>query len=331
VARDRRVVVLEARRLPAAVDVAVGAAVVTARVGLRLALVPAQVLARTSLARAGEERLAARGRDAVERGRRALEAAAVDAAASPAAARTVDSVLAGPLPEHIARSLGEQRVVQRVAASPELDEAKRELVERALADPALEQLLHRVLSGPEVRAALRNQTTSFAEEVAGGLRARTAALDDAIGRAHEPGFAGLARRGLALVADAAAIWAIFLAAGAALALVTSLVGELRPQWLAGLLLGAAWLLTTAGYFVLFWSVTGQTPGMRLMRLRVLGPGGRPPAAGRSVVRFGGLLLAIVPLFAGFLPVLFDRRRRALQDLVAGTVVVLDEAPPPAGP
>ncbi len=38
----------------------------------------------------------------------------------------------------------------------------------------------------------------------------------------------------------------------------------------------------------------------------------------------GLVLSIVPLFAGFLPVLFDRRRRGLADMLAGTVVVNDE-------
>ena len=42
---------------------------------------------------------------------------------------------------------------------------------------------------------------------------------------------------------------------------------------------------------------------------------------RSIVRFIGLALAVIPLFAGFLPVFFDRRRRALQDYLAGTDVV----------
>jgi hypothetical protein len=40
----------------------------------------------------------------------------------------------------------------------------------------------------------------------------------------------------------------------------------------------------------------------------------------STLRFVGLLLAIVPLFAGFLPMLVDLHRRGLQDYVAGTVV-----------
>jgi uncharacterized RDD family membrane protein YckC len=79
---------------------------------------------------------------------------------------------------------------------------------------------------------------------------------------------------------------------------------------------------TAGYFVFFWSTAGRTPGMHLLHLRVVvadAPG--PPSVARSLVRTAGLALAIVPLFAGFLPVLFDRRRRGVADLVAGTAVV----------
>ena len=33
------------------------------------------------------------------------------------------------------------------------------------------------------------------------------------------------------------------------------------------------------------------------------------------------MLAALPLFAGFLPILFDDRRRGLQDMLAGSVVV----------
>jgi uncharacterized RDD family membrane protein YckC len=65
--------------------------------------------------------------------------------------------------------------------------------------------------------------------------------------------------------------------------------------------------------------------MRLLRLRVLGPSGRAPSLGRSLVRVLGLVLAIVPLFAGFVPVLFTERRRALPDYLAGTVVLYDDA------
>ena len=68
----------------------------------------------------------------------------------------------------------------------------------------------------------------------------------------------------------------------------------------------------------FWSVTGQTPGTRLMHLRVVARDGAPPRPARALVRLVGLALAIVPLAAGFIPVLIDDRRA---DILAGTFVV----------
>jgi uncharacterized RDD family membrane protein YckC len=108
------------------------------------------------------------------------------------------------------------------------------------------------------------------------------------------------------------------------ALIASLVGGLRPAWLAGALLASGWALIVGTYFVLFWSSAGQTPGMRLLRVRVHDPTGEPPSIGRSLVRLVGLVLAIVPMFAGFIPVLFTERRRGLPDFLAGTVVLYDD-------
>ena len=47
----------------------------------------------------------------------------------------------------------------------------------------------------------------------------------------------------------------------------------------------------------------------------------PLSVPRAVFRFVGLILATIPLFAGFWPVLFTRRRRGLPDWMANTVVV----------
>ena len=51
--------------------------------------------------------------------------------------------------------------------------------------------------------------------------------------------------------------------------------------------------------------------------------GGEPAAGPSaaLLRFAGLILAALPLFAGFLTILVDDRRRGVHDTLAGTVVV----------
>ncbi len=134
-------------------------------------------------------------------------------------------------------------------------------------------------------------------------------------------YAGIATRGIALAIDAAIANGIVLLAAALIALVSSLVGDLRPQWLVAVLACAGWALAVGSYFTLFWSTTGQTPGMRLMRLRVVTTRGERVHLGRAIVRLGGLVLAIIPLFAGFLPVLFDARRRGLHDMIARTVVL----------
>ena len=141
-------------------------------------------------------------------------------------------------------------------------------------------------------------------------------------------YAGIATRALALAVDAAIAQGIVFVGGAILALVASLVGDLELDTPGKVLAGVAWAVVVATYFIVFWTTAGRTPGMQLMGLRVLDPEGGHPGAVRATVRLVGLVLAIIPLFAGFLPVLVDDRRRALQDFMARTVVIYDTEPPP---
>jgi uncharacterized RDD family membrane protein YckC len=133
--------------------------------------------------------------------------------------------------------------------------------------------------------------------------------------------AGIVTRGIALAADAALANVIVLMIAALISLVGSLVGDLRPKWLVALVAAIGWAIVVGSYFVLCWSTTGQTPGMRVMRLRVVTYAGERVRFFRALFRLGGLVLAIIPLGAGFLPVLFDARRRALQDMLARTLVI----------
>ena len=144
-------------------------------------------------------------------------------------------------------------------------------------------------------------------------------------------FAGIATRAVALAVDVVVANVIVFLGGAVLALVGSLVGDIRLDTLARVLAATAWTAVVGAYFVLFWSTAGQTPGMRLMGVRVMTSNGSYPSIGRSVVRLIGLGLAIVPLFLGFVPVLVDARRRALQDFMAGTVVLYAEQELPPTP
>jgi uncharacterized RDD family membrane protein YckC len=82
------------------------------------------------------------------------------------------------------------------------------------------------------------------------------------------------------------------------------------------------LLWTAAYFVFFWSGNGQTPGNRLLGIMVRDAGSLAPLrARRAALRMLVLPLSALPLCAGFLLILVDRRRRALHDRIVRTVVV----------
>jgi uncharacterized RDD family membrane protein YckC len=88
----------------------------------------------------------------------------------------------------------------------------------------------------------------------------------------------------------------------------------------GAVVFAVWAVA---YFVTFWSTTGQTPGARTMRFRVVAPGakGGHIAPRRALLRLFGMVLAAIPLLAGYFMVLFDDRRRGLHDRLARTVVI----------
>ena len=258
----------------------------------------------------------------------------------PELVRLVDRALAGPLPEEVVRAAVRHNVAERVAAelvaSGALDRAVKQALASPHATPLTDQVLQsdqmrrairEVVESPEMRAALARQTTGLAEELVAEVRARAVELDNRLdrrARAAAPPFAGVATRALALATDAALILLIFVSLAAMVALIATLVGTLRPQWLVGALLASGWALLAGSYFLLFWSSTGQTPGMRLLHLRLIGPNGRPPSLGRSFLRAVGTVISIIPLFAGYLPVLFDERRRGLPDFLAGTVVVYED-------
>ena len=291
----------------------------------RLAFYPARVAARAS-------------RDQL--------AEAADDVLVPELTRLIDRAFATRLPEEIVQSAVRHQVVERVVAelvaSGALDRAVEnalksahttQLTERVLRSDQMRRAISEVVESPQVRAALARQTTGLAEELVGSVRTRAVQLDGRIEQAvrrrerPETVYAGVATRALAFAFDAAVILLIYASLAAVVALISTLVGTLRPQWLVGVLLASGWALLAGGYLVLFWSGAGQTPGMRLFRLRLSGRGGRPPSLWRAVLRAVGTLIAIVPLFAGYLPVLFDERRRGLPDFLAGTVVVYEDRVP----
>ncbi len=141
-------------------------------------------------------------------------------------------------------------------------------------------------------------------------------------RPDAPVYEGLVTRGIAFAVDAAIVDLTALVVGVGVGLALSILSVSNDLQVALLAFGGfVFLVWTVGYFTVFWSTTGQTPGSRLMRLRVCREDGTVLSPRRALLRFGALVLAALPLLAGFLTVLVDDRRRGVHDMLAGTVVV----------
>jgi len=142
-------------------------------------------------------------------------------------------------------------------------------------------------------------------------------------------YVGLVTRALAFGLDAALINAIAILVAALVSLTFSVISVPHEVTVVVAALGGAvYLIWTVGYFTTFWATTGQTPGNRVLRIRVVPASGTRLPPRRALVRFIGLTLAIIPLFAGLLPILVDDRRRGLQDMLARTVVIEAEEEEP---
>jgi uncharacterized RDD family membrane protein YckC len=122
-----------------------------------------------------------------------------------------------------------------------------------------------------------------------------------------------------------------------LASVSISAGALSPAglgtWVIAALVAAGFIIYS-GYFAIFEAVwTGQTPGKRLVGLRVIDVSGRPISAYAAILRNAVRVVDQLPGIYGIaiLSVLVTRRQQRLGDLAAGTVVVHErlEAAAPA--
>lgn len=152
------------------------------------------------------------------------------------------------------------------------------------------------------------------------------AEDRAAGAASLPK-AGFWIRGIAFLVDAILV--------AALTWVGGLLVE-GSVWLGGTLSAAPeaaleWLESAAGmalsvfietaYFTLYVGHSGQTPGKRLLRLKVIRTNGQEVGFALAFVRWIGQGISFLTLGIGYLMIAFTRSKQGLHDKIAGTSVV----------
>jgi uncharacterized RDD family membrane protein YckC len=273
----------------------------------------------------------------------AAEEAMVAAIESEAVERALVRVLQGPLVEEAVHGALESDAVKRAAIDALDSEMVDEVWRRLLASEEAQRLVERIAEAPEIRAAISAQSVGFVEDIGHTVGDATRRLDGVVeGVARRVVFrkrreqptdrAGALTRALAFGLDLLIVNLAFSGIAAIAALIASFfAGTGNGLSAIGLALGsAAWVGLAGLYMVAFWSLAGQTPGMRFFGLR-LGVAGRGLAARKSLRRLAGLFLCAIPFGIGFLGILFDERRRGWQDRLSGADVLYEEREPAAAP
>jgi uncharacterized RDD family membrane protein YckC len=134
--------------------------------------------------------------------------------------------------------------------------------------------------------------------------------------------AGFGRRLAALIYDSLLLAAILVTYTAVALVLTR--GKALTEQSAGLwwyVYRAGEILVIGGYFVLNWTRSGQTLGMRAWHLRTVTDSGRPLTFAPAVLRFLCALLAWAPAALGVLWLYVDPKHLALHDRLSKTRVL----------
>jgi uncharacterized RDD family membrane protein YckC len=287
----------------------------------------------------GAERVAAATGidDAVER---TTEEAIVRALESPAVERAIIRVLESDAAQDALERTLSSPAVERAAVRVLDSELVDDVWDRLLASEEAQKLVERIAEAPEVRAAIASQGFGLLQDIGRQIREISDRVDLALeriarrfrGRTVAPETdrerVGLATRTVAALADGALLNLSFLAISALFGVTIGGVigddsGTTGKELAVG---GALWIGAGALYLGFFWSLSGQTPGMRLLSIRLDIDGERHIGTRRAIRRLVGTALSILSFGIGFLLILFDDRRRSLADRMAGTEVIEDDSP-----
>jgi uncharacterized RDD family membrane protein YckC len=138
-------------------------------------------------------------------------------------------------------------------------------------------------------------------------------------------YAGAVTRLVAFAADVGVAWGVYTVGvalfNAAVKLVTGHSYTLSNHRIIAVVTLSLWEFL---YFTYQWAVSGKTLGMAILGLQVVTKEGGPISGRQAVRRTLGLGFTLFfTLGIGFLGIVYQRERRALNDFIAGTAVVYD--------
>jgi uncharacterized RDD family membrane protein YckC len=271
----------------------------------------------------------------------AAEEAIVAAVESEAVERAMARVLQGPIVEEAVQGALESDAVKRAVLEAMDSELVDQVWRRLLASEEAQQLVERIAGAPEVRAAISAQGVGLLEDIGRVIGKLTRRFDDSFERVvrriffrkprpEQTNHVGFVSRALAYAIDGVFVNLGFTALVALVTLVDNAFGGSANGGSSFVIAigSTAWVAMGSLYLVSFWSLAGQTPGMRFVGIRLSVPR-LPP--GRSFRRLLGLYLSVVTLGFGFLGVVFRQTRRGWEDRFSASDVVYDERRPEPAP
>ena len=250
-------------------------------------------------------------------------------------------VLQGPIVEEAVQGALESDAVKRALLDAMDSELVDEVWRRLLASEEAQQLVERIAEAPEVRAAISAQGAGLLEDIGRTIGKLARSLDDSFERLVRRVFfrrrravasdhAGAVSRALAMLIDGVFVNLGFTAIVALVTLVDNAFGGSASGGSSfAIAVGSTtWVAMGSVYLLGFWSLAGQTPGMRFVGIRLSVD--RLPLR-RSLRRLIGLGLSVVTFGIGFLGIVFGEQRRGWEDRFAGTDVLYDERRPEPAP
>jgi len=258
----------------------------------------------------------------------AVEEAILRALRSPAVGRGIERAIASHTEAAGLSSEEVAEIIKQVLQSEAAEQAWAEV----LASREVQMLIERIAAAPELRAAIAAQGAGLITDIGVKLTKLTEAFDDALERIvrhrdpdSETNQAGLVTRLVAFAIDFALLFAVYSLASGVIASVVSFTFGSTLSLVGAIVLGVIAYLVGGAVLVLFWTLGGQTPGMRFLSIRLIQDGSRDVTLGRAVKRLFALVVALIPLGLGYFWILRDPSRHAWQDSMTGTEVVYDQA------
>jgi uncharacterized RDD family membrane protein YckC len=272
----------------------------------------------------------------------AVEEAIVRAIESEATENAIARVINGPVIEQaVSEAMASESVEKAIIEA--LDSQMTERIwDHVLDGPHTQRLIERIAEAPEVRAAIAAQGIGLIGDL-GYQVSRVTRVIDFIGerivrrllfrplRVTPTARTGFFTRALAIGVDLVIVNAVVALLGAVVSWLSDSIGVTSGQEIPSALfaVGAVtWFVIASVYLVIFWSLSGQTIGMRFLDIRMERNGSFRIGRRAAVRRLVGFWLSAACFGIPFLTVLIKIDRRGFHDRLGDTMVYfIDPAHP----